>query len=331
MFEPEEPKSGYLAELLIRARGWVNTLEDRYTELISEDLEWTTKVEGMVRAVSYMMTFGRSEFVSELIYAFGNIMVLFNDQFLLSALRRKSKQPLLKKIIFRVLTILETFQASIEMFTSRYLGEKSKWITVTVISLLKSLSRALLVFYLRTGMSHCQAAQPVDRQLLKKTRPVEGEVGDEVIATSVGKAWVGSRTNKVIRSVQDGNVIITSTFVVSGIRISVSIWLIQYLSVSSVQFLFPEANSSPSNVLFIVYCLDTNRPYDELRESCTQFHNLLEPDEVHWSHLSTSQLIAEGVYTVKPIVHCILCHDTYCITVALEITQASDIFVINGL
>ena len=207
MFEPEQPDSGYLAKLLIRVRGWVNTLENKYTELISEDLEWTAKVEGMVRALSYMMTFGRSEFISELVYAFGNIMVLFNDHFLLSALRRKSKQPLLKKIIFRALTILETFQASIEMFTKRYMGNKSKWVAVTAISLLKSLSRALLVFYLRTGMSHCQAAQPVDRQLLKKIRPMEGEAGDEVIATNVGKAWVGSRTNKVIRSVQDGNVV----------------------------------------------------------------------------------------------------------------------------
>eukprot|EP00800_Vazella_pourtalesii_P007880 TRINITY_DN209_c0_g1_i10.p1 TRINITY_DN209_c0_g1~~TRINITY_DN209_c0_g1_i10.p1 ORF type:complete len:346 (-),score=77.61 TRINITY_DN209_c0_g1_i10:115-1152(-) len=254
MFEPEQPNSGYLSELLIRVRGWVNTLEDKYTEIISEDFEWTTKVEGMVRAASYMITFGRSEFVSELVYAFGNIMVLFNDYFLLSALRRKSKQPLLKKIIFRALTILETFQASIEMFTKRYLGEKSKWIAVTVISLLKSLSRALLVFYLRTGLYHCQAAQSVDRQLLKR-HPAEGEVGDEVVATSVGKAWVGSRTHKVIRSVDD------------------------------------------------VCCLDTNRPYDELRESHTQFQNLLGPDEVPWSHLSKTQLIAEGVYTVKPIVH----------------------------
>eukprot|EP00800_Vazella_pourtalesii_P007885 TRINITY_DN209_c0_g1_i16.p1 TRINITY_DN209_c0_g1~~TRINITY_DN209_c0_g1_i16.p1 ORF type:complete len:391 (-),score=79.26 TRINITY_DN209_c0_g1_i16:115-1287(-) len=299
MFEPEQPNSGYLSELLIRVRGWVNTLEDKYTEIISEDFEWTTKVEGMVRAASYMITFGRSEFVSELVYAFGNIMVLFNDYFLLSALRRKSKQPLLKKIIFRALTILETFQASIEMFTKRYLGEKSKWIAVTVISLLKSLSRALLVFYLRTGLYHCQAAQSVDRQLLKR-HPAEGEVGDEVVATSVGKAWVGSRTHKVIRSVDDGNVIIASTSVAAVLSVSVRTSFI-HGSVTYDKFLFPEGKLYL--ILVTVCCLDTNRPYDELRESHTQFQNLLGPDEVPWSHLSKTQLIAEGVYTVKPIVH----------------------------
>ena len=78
--------------------------------------------------------------------------------------------------------------------------------------------------------------------------------------------------------------------------------------------MFPEANSF--HLLLVIFnYLDTNRPYDELRESYNQFHNLLETDEVPWSHFSTTQLIAEGVYTVKPIVHCILCYDTSYITV----------------
>ncbi|KAI6650517.1 hypothetical protein LOD99_7568 [Oopsacas minuta] len=192
-----------LPNLWSNVSDWIHTLEDKYADLISEDLEWTSRMEGIVRAGSYIMTLGQSEFISELVYSISNAMVLFNDSIILSVLRRKSKQNFLKKILFKTLAILETFQVSIEMITKRYLGERLRWTVITIISLLKSLSRALLVFYLRAGVSHCQVVQPLDRQLFVNKHQVEREVGDGPAVTSAGKAWMGNRTNKVIRSVQD--------------------------------------------------------------------------------------------------------------------------------
>ena len=196
---------GSLPDMWTRARGWLHRIEKKYAELISEDLEWTSRMEGVVRAVSYLMTLGHSDIISELVYSLSNLLVLFNDSILLSVLRRKSKQPLLKRILFRALAIVETFQVTIEMITRRYFGERWKWIVITLVSLSKSLTRGLLVFYLRAGVSHYQASKPLDRETItRKHQPEVAGTGQEAAATGVGKAWLGARTNKVVRSVQDG-------------------------------------------------------------------------------------------------------------------------------
>ena len=209
LLEPEEPPETekrekptvLLSDLWTRARGWLHKFEEKYAEVISEDLEWTSRMEGVVRAASYLMTLGHSEIVSELIYSLSNLMVLFNDSIILSILRKKSRQSVLKRVLFRALAIVETFQVTIEMVTRRYLGNRWKWTVIALVSLFKSLSRGLLVFYLRAGVSHYQVSRPVDRQTISRRDSVQGQ---EATATGVGKAWVGARTNKVIRSVQDG-------------------------------------------------------------------------------------------------------------------------------
>ena len=182
---------------------WMKSFEKRYSNWIAGDLEWTSKMEAWIRALSYLMTLGRSEMVSELVYSLANIMVLFNDSILLSALRKQTAQPLLKRILMKALAIVETFQACLEMVAKRYLGERWKWAVITFISFFKFLSRAVLLFYFRSGLSHCQSSQPLDRQLLTKGTPqlfVEGEANGDAI----GKAWVGTRTSKVVRSIHDG-------------------------------------------------------------------------------------------------------------------------------
>ena len=216
LLQPEEPPDnvrrqkkeapGFLPDLWTRAREWLHSFEDKYAELISEDLEWTSRMEGVVRAASYLFTLGHSDIVSELVYSLSNLMVLFNDSILLSVLRRKSKQQTLKRILFRALAIVETFQVTIEMITRRFLGERWKWTVITLVSLFKSVSRALLVFYLRAGMSHSRVSRPIDRELITHRQQLVGDTGQdqEAASTTVGKAWVGARTNKVVRSVQDG-------------------------------------------------------------------------------------------------------------------------------
>lgn len=194
-------------------------LQKKYQQFVLHNPESVSKIESILRALSYMLPgrFGASEALSELVFSASQLLTLLND-----GIFREGKTTLScdetpsckRQRILLWLTVVEYLEVFIELGASRLWGEAGKWIIVVILQIAKAALRFVLLFKYNSGVQRTPLIPPLDRSNLEKHEeavdeeatnsgsgedPEEKVVGEEK-EQAEGPAWRGARSGRLIRS-----------------------------------------------------------------------------------------------------------------------------------
>ncbi|XP_068755367.1 peroxisomal membrane protein PEX16-like [Montipora capricornis] len=191
----------------------------KYREFVLHNPETVTKIESILRALSYILPgrFGASEALAELVFSSSQILTLFNDgifsdgKVTLDETTTQRKNPVLLW-----LTVLEYLEVFIELGASRIWGEAGKWIIVVVLQIAKAALRFVLLFKHSSGIQRTPLIPLLDRSKLLNGEENVGHqnltdetgVGEEQAVSSAditntpqsGPTWRGVRSGRLMRS-----------------------------------------------------------------------------------------------------------------------------------
>lgn len=209
-------------ELVTLGRTHAILLQKKYQEFVLHNPESVSKIESILRALSYILPgrFGASEALSELVFSASQLLTLLND-----GIFREGKRKLICGVTYSCerhrillwLTVVEYLEVFIELGASRLWGEAGKWIIVVILQIAKAALRFVLLFKYKSGIQRTPLIPPLDRSNLAKreeevgedtagsgqeqeeAEPVEeNEQADDVGHT--GSVWRGARSGRVVRS-----------------------------------------------------------------------------------------------------------------------------------
>ena len=207
------------------ALGTANTelLRKRYREFVLHNPETVSKIESILRALSYMLPgrFGASEALAELVFSSSQLLTLLNDGIFRDGKVAPDENPPCKRHrVLLWLTVVEYLEVFIELGACRLWGEAGKWIMVVVLQIAKAALRFVLLFKYNSGIQRTPLIPPLDRSNLlnhgeeaggegnltngtnervEQVEPSEElEQRDDVYHT--GPAWRGARSGRLLRS-----------------------------------------------------------------------------------------------------------------------------------
>ncbi|XP_075044336.1 peroxisomal biogenesis factor 16 [Mixophyes fleayi] len=183
------------------AAGYWDKLQDltrKYKEFVIQNPTGATKVEGAVRMVSYLIAgrFKDSNELSELVYSTSNLLVLLNDGILRKELLKSPPTDGSRQRLLNWLGVLESLEVFIEIGTARAWGDRTRWVAILVIQLLKACLRIVLLLSYKSGIQSFPSATPLDR---------EGALNQTVEESNGGQdsCFVGKRSSRAVRSLTD--------------------------------------------------------------------------------------------------------------------------------
>lgn len=177
-----------------------------YINLMTSDPATASKIEGAIRTTSYLIPgrFKASEEISELVYATGNLLALFNDILLKQRAKLVEVWSQQQAYLMKFLTVIEYLEVFIEIVSEKLWGEPGKWVVVFCIHIAKSIMRYLLLLKHKTGILPSPPTQPLDRENgIPNMSPSNTASGSET-ATNSG-VWRGERTGRFVQTLGSSN------------------------------------------------------------------------------------------------------------------------------
>lgn len=209
-------------ELIALGTAHAILLRRKYQQFVLQNPETISKLESILRALSYMLPgrFGSSEALSELVFSASQLLTLLND-----CIFREGSSNLTSDVtssckqsrILLWLTVIEYLEVFIELGASRLWGEAGKWIIVVILQIAKAALRFVLLFKYKSGIQRTPLIPPFDRSNLvdpeeadceDTENPGSAEVPDESVPTEereqadayAGSVWRGARSGRLVRS-----------------------------------------------------------------------------------------------------------------------------------
>lgn len=200
------------AEVFNLAATQLRSMRDKYKEFILKNPETASKVESVLRALSYILPgrFGASEALSELVSSAAHLLTLMHDGIYRGGVgtRDCEDSPERGRIVLW-LTVMEYLEVFIELGAEHLWGEIGKWVVVIVVQIAKAALRFLLLFKYKSGVQPTPLIPPMDRStVLDKSGPgaecVVNETGEPLEEkagpSEQGPLWHGARSGRRIRS-----------------------------------------------------------------------------------------------------------------------------------
>lgn len=194
-------------------------LQKRYREFVLHNPETVSKIESILRALSYILPgrFGASEALAELVFSSSQLLTLLNDGIFRAGNLNCDENPSSKRHpVFVWLTVVEYLEVFIELGACRLWGEVGKWIIVLVLQIAKAALRFALLFKYNSGVQRTPLIPPLDRSNLVKhseeadeemlangARDRKEQVGPSEDRDSIaheGPTWRGARSGRLMRS-----------------------------------------------------------------------------------------------------------------------------------
>ena len=204
-------------ELLALGTNHANLLSTKYREFVLHNPDTASKVESILRALSYILPgrFGASEALAELVFSSSQLLTLLNDGILRDRkdCSQGGSQSSPKQRVLLWLTVVEYLEVFIELGAFRLWGEIGKWIVVLVLQITKAALRFVLLFKYNSGVQRTPHIPPLDRsKLVTHEDETDRENGEEEeagtsagrqhedTAVSPGPLWRGARSGRLMRS-----------------------------------------------------------------------------------------------------------------------------------
>lgn len=194
-------------------------LRRKYREFVLHNPETVSKIESILRALSYILPgrFGTSEVLAELVFSSSQILTLLNDGiFREGSIIADNTTFSRNNPVLLWLTVLEYLEVFIELGASQMWGEAGKWIIVVVLQILKVALRFVLLVKYKSGIQRTPLIPSFDRSKLVKhgedadhhnlgekafpREEQEGPSGDIGRPGQKGPTWIGPRSGRKVRS-----------------------------------------------------------------------------------------------------------------------------------
>lgn len=131
------------------------------------------------------------------VYSASNLLVLLNDGILRKELRKKLPVSLSQQKLLTWLSVLECVEVFMEMGAAKVWGEVGRWLVIALIQLAKAVLRMFLLVWFKAGLQTSPPIVPLDRET--QAQPLD----DEHSGSSQGQSYVGKRSNRVVRTLQN--------------------------------------------------------------------------------------------------------------------------------
>ncbi|OAD54251.1 Peroxisomal membrane protein PEX16 [Eufriesea mexicana] len=139
-----------------------------YRKWIIENPQLLSDMENTVQYLPYFTAgqFNNSTFVSELLYSFSNLIVLFNDLLMCGGKCVHLKFSQFESKIKIWLTVIEYTEVLCEISAKKLWGQTGRWFIIIVIQIFKTMLRLLLIHLYKERVIKSPPIQPLNREKL---------------------------------------------------------------------------------------------------------------------------------------------------------------------
>ncbi|XP_033645477.1 peroxisomal membrane protein PEX16-like [Asterias rubens] len=225
-----------------------------YENWVSENPDVVSQIEKIFRVFSYLLpgAVNVDTVAAELVFSISNLLVLFHDGILRQA--RGLSVPCLNisaQRLMRWLTVIDHTEVFVEMAAAKSWGEAGRWFFISIIQILRSIFRWILLYKHKSGLQAQPPIKPLNRETeLTPSSSSQGmernesetpgrNVDKETEAGNSGVTFKGGRSGRVVRLLDAAPDIQKRT------------WRLPSIASTNGQDKTPQENEEPSELLGI--------------------------------------------------------------------------------